>query len=158
VHLYRKGSRKACYVHRLVLEAFAGPCPEGAEPRHLNGDRADNRWPQNLEWVTDQPSDQRPDDPQACPDGDGAEERRAAFLARLRGAQARHTDRAGSLAAGESNGEPTRSRNVSHDGAATCRRIDETPYAAWPAARQKVSADTCGHPGVLIPVLFRDIH
>jgi hypothetical protein len=31
------------YVHRLVLEAFVGPCPEGMECRHLNGVPADNR-------------------------------------------------------------------------------------------------------------------
>ena len=30
-------------VHRLVLEAFVGPCPEGMETRHLNGKRSDNR-------------------------------------------------------------------------------------------------------------------
>ncbi|MFI8590108.1 NUMOD4 motif-containing HNH endonuclease [Dietzia maris] len=30
-------------VHRLVMAAFAGPCPEGMEVRHLNGDPTDNR-------------------------------------------------------------------------------------------------------------------
>lgn len=39
------------YVHRLVLEIFAGPCPEGMEARHLNGDRHDNRRV-NLQWGT----------------------------------------------------------------------------------------------------------
>lgn len=38
-------------VHRLVLEAFVGPCPEGQEARHLNGDPADNRL-ENLAWGT----------------------------------------------------------------------------------------------------------
>jgi HNH endonuclease/NUMOD4 motif len=38
-------------VHRLVLGAFVGPCPEGMECRHLNGDRADNRL-ENLAWGT----------------------------------------------------------------------------------------------------------
>lgn len=38
-------------VHRLVLEAFVGPCPEGMECRHLNGDRSDNRL-ENLCWGT----------------------------------------------------------------------------------------------------------
>lgn len=40
-----------CYVHRLVLEAFVGPAPEGAECRHLNGDPAFNRL-SNLTWGT----------------------------------------------------------------------------------------------------------
>lgn len=39
------------YVHRLVLEAFVGPCPDGHECAHLNGDPADNRLV-NLAWVT----------------------------------------------------------------------------------------------------------
>lgn len=37
-------------VHRLILEAFVGPCPPGQECRHLNGDGSDNRWPENLAW------------------------------------------------------------------------------------------------------------
>jgi hypothetical protein len=42
----------AClYIHRLVLEAFAGPAPAGTECRHLNGDASDNR-PVNLAWGT----------------------------------------------------------------------------------------------------------
>lgn len=39
-------------VHRLVLEEFVGPCPDGQECRHLNGNPSDNRWPENLEWGT----------------------------------------------------------------------------------------------------------
>lgn len=38
-------------IHRLVLEAFTGPCPEGMECRHLNGKRWDNRV-ENLTWGT----------------------------------------------------------------------------------------------------------
>lgn len=38
-------------VHRLVLEAFVGPCPEGMECRHLNGCKSDNRLC-NLSWGT----------------------------------------------------------------------------------------------------------
>ena len=38
-------------VHRLVLEAFVGPCPEGYETRHRNGDKTDNRL-LNLMWGT----------------------------------------------------------------------------------------------------------
>ena len=38
-------------VHRLVLAAFAGPCPPGQECAHANGDPADNRLV-NLRWCT----------------------------------------------------------------------------------------------------------
>lgn len=34
---------EARYVHRLVAAAFMGPCPEGYQTRHLNGDASDNR-------------------------------------------------------------------------------------------------------------------
>lgn len=39
-------------VHRLVLEVFVGPCPEGMETRHLDGDPHRNWWPENLAWGT----------------------------------------------------------------------------------------------------------
>ncbi len=39
------------YVHQFVLEAFAGPRPDGMVARHLNGDPTDNR-PENLAWGT----------------------------------------------------------------------------------------------------------
>lgn len=38
-------------VHRLVLEAFVGPAPEGMECNHINRQPYDNRLC-NLEWVT----------------------------------------------------------------------------------------------------------
>jgi hypothetical protein len=38
-------------VHRLVLFVFVGPCPEGMEACHNNGDRADNRL-ENLRYDT----------------------------------------------------------------------------------------------------------
>lgn len=37
------------YVHRLVLEAFAGPCPPRHEACHGNGVKSDNRFA-NLRW------------------------------------------------------------------------------------------------------------
>lgn len=46
-----RGRNKKIYVHRLVLEAFVGPCPEGMECRHLNGNPKDNRLV-NLCWGT----------------------------------------------------------------------------------------------------------
>lgn len=38
-------------VHRLVLEAFVGPCPKGYQCDHINAVRDDNRL-ENLRWVT----------------------------------------------------------------------------------------------------------
>lgn len=38
-------------VHRLVLEAFVGPCPVGMECRHLDGHKANCRL-DNLAWGT----------------------------------------------------------------------------------------------------------
>ena len=38
-------------VHRLVLEAFVGPCPEDLECNHKNQERDDNVLT-NLEWIT----------------------------------------------------------------------------------------------------------
>lgn len=37
------------YAHRLVCEAYHGPCPEGRQCRHLDGSRVNNA-PSNLEW------------------------------------------------------------------------------------------------------------
>lgn len=51
VHLRREGKRTKHLVHRFVLEAFVGPCPEGAEARHLNDVKGDPRL-ENLEWGT----------------------------------------------------------------------------------------------------------
>ena len=38
-------------AHRLVLTAFVGPCPDGMEGCHYNGDPLDNRL-ENLRWDT----------------------------------------------------------------------------------------------------------
>lgn len=47
------------YVHRLVLEAFVGPCLEGMECDHINTDPGDNRL-ENLRWVTRSQNMQNP--------------------------------------------------------------------------------------------------
>jgi hypothetical protein len=51
VILTRDGIKHHAKVHRLVLEAFVGPCPEGKECAHDNGVRTDNRL-SNLAWKT----------------------------------------------------------------------------------------------------------
>lgn len=51
VVLKSQGRRVNRFVHHLVLEAFRGPCPEGMQCRHLNGDPTDNRL-ENLAWGT----------------------------------------------------------------------------------------------------------
>lgn len=37
------GKRRPRLAHRVVAEAFLGPCPDGLEVSHENGDRTDNR-------------------------------------------------------------------------------------------------------------------
>lgn len=51
VALVRNQKLSREYVHRLVLRAFAGPCPEGLEVCHGNGIRDDNRL-ENLRYGT----------------------------------------------------------------------------------------------------------
>ena len=48
----RKDNRNARrLVHRLVLEAFHGPCLSGLECRHIDGDKFHNAA-SNLQWAT----------------------------------------------------------------------------------------------------------
>ena len=58
VDLSSSGRSRSHRVHRLVLAAFVGPCPEGMECRHLNGKSTDNRLG-NLKWGT--PAENRED-------------------------------------------------------------------------------------------------
>lgn len=52
VGLYKNlESPRVVSVHRLVLEAFVGPCPKGQECRHLDGMAWNNRL-ENLKWGT----------------------------------------------------------------------------------------------------------
>lgn len=51
VQLANEGKKTRYYIHRLVLLAFVGECPEGMEACHNNGNRADNRLV-NLRWGT----------------------------------------------------------------------------------------------------------
>lgn len=43
IGLHRDGVQTTKDVHPLVAEAFHGPCPEGMEVAHLDGDRTNNR-------------------------------------------------------------------------------------------------------------------
>lgn len=45
------GLKQRFKVHRLVCEAFNGPCPVDFECGHLNGDPRDNRA-SNLKWIS----------------------------------------------------------------------------------------------------------
>ncbi len=51
VNLRRNGARRLYAVHRLVLEAFIGPAPEGIEGHHFDGDQTNNAL-SNLSWGT----------------------------------------------------------------------------------------------------------
>jgi hypothetical protein len=45
------GHTEKAYLHRLICEAFHGPCPPGMECRHLDGDKTNNAA-NNLAWGT----------------------------------------------------------------------------------------------------------
>jgi hypothetical protein len=44
VTLTKDGEQKPRQVHKIAMEAFVGPCPEGQEVRHLDGNPGNNRW------------------------------------------------------------------------------------------------------------------
>jgi hypothetical protein len=51
ISLTQDGEDSGHFVHRLVLEAFVGPRPDGMQACHQNGVRSDNRCT-NLRWDT----------------------------------------------------------------------------------------------------------
>ena len=51
VSLYKNGEQHHKEVHRLVLETFVGPCPDGMQSCHNNGNKTDNLI-NNLRWDT----------------------------------------------------------------------------------------------------------
>lgn len=50
-HLCQDGKARYILVHRLVLEAFVGPCPKGQQCLHLDSNPRNNRL-DNLKWGT----------------------------------------------------------------------------------------------------------
>ena len=52
-NLRKNGAAKTHKVHRLVLLAFVGPCPDGMEAIHRDNDKQNNRL-ENLCWGTHQ--------------------------------------------------------------------------------------------------------
>jgi hypothetical protein len=51
ITLYKNNRRFDKLIHRLILETFIGPCPEGMECCHKNDVPTDNRL-ENLRWDT----------------------------------------------------------------------------------------------------------
>lgn len=49
--LYRNGIKFRFKAHQLVAAAFIGPCPEGQEVNHLDGNKRNNYYT-NLEYLT----------------------------------------------------------------------------------------------------------
>lgn len=52
IQLWKDGKPVHRLVHRLVLEAFVGPCPKGMECRHFPDDNKKNCNLSNLSWAT----------------------------------------------------------------------------------------------------------
>lgn len=51
ISLRGKNRQERAYIHHLVLEAFTGPCPEGMEACHNDGNSFNNHA-DNLRWDT----------------------------------------------------------------------------------------------------------
>jgi hypothetical protein len=49
IKLSIRNKQRDAYIHRLVCEAYHGPCPPGWQCRHLDGVRTNNQ-PENLAW------------------------------------------------------------------------------------------------------------
>lgn len=47
-----KGIKQTVLLHRMILLAHAGECPDGQETLHGPGGQADNRYPENIRYGT----------------------------------------------------------------------------------------------------------
>lgn len=52
VNLHKDGKQRGFYVHKLVLEAFVGLCPDGMECRHYPDSDPTNNRLDNIQWGT----------------------------------------------------------------------------------------------------------
>ena len=52
VNLHKDGKQRGFYVHKLVLEAFVGPCPKGMGCRHYPDSSPANNRLDNIQWGT----------------------------------------------------------------------------------------------------------
>ncbi len=52
VHLSSGNRSKTSFVHKLVLDAFVGPCPNGMECRHFPDQNPKNNVLGNISWAT----------------------------------------------------------------------------------------------------------
>ena len=48
---HKNGKQRPTLIHRMVMRAFVGPCPEGSEVNHKDGVKTNNHA-DNLEYVT----------------------------------------------------------------------------------------------------------
>lgn len=58
IKMWNNGKKLGKKVHRLVLSAFVGPCPNGMECDHIDGNPSNNDI-SNLQWITHQENHDR---------------------------------------------------------------------------------------------------
>jgi len=51
VRLSTEGKQRTIAIHRLVMTTFVGPCPNGKEVNHMDGNKTNNHL-ENLEYIT----------------------------------------------------------------------------------------------------------
>ncbi|WP_044476437.1 NUMOD4 motif-containing HNH endonuclease [Rhodococcus aetherivorans] len=109
-----RADRKMCRVHRLVAEAFLGPCPVGMEVCHENGNARDNRV-ENLRYDT----------------------RRSNILDKVRHGRDHNASKTHCKHGHEFTPENTYERT---EGGRTCRTCRRARQSRWEANRRRHSA------------------